>query len=42
MYHTTGFTKDEIIHLCPLIYANEEDCYIDPWPRLSVFISQLL
>jgi len=32
MYHTTGFTKDEIIDLCALIYANEEDCDIDPWP----------
>ena len=32
MYHTTGFTKDEIIDLCALIYANEENCDIDPWP----------
>ena len=32
MYHTTGFTKDEITGLCALIYANEEDCVIDPWP----------
>ncbi len=32
MYHTTGFTKDEIVDLCALIYANEEDCDIDPWP----------
>ena len=32
MYHTTGFTKDEIIGLCALIYANEEDCDMDPWP----------
>jgi hypothetical protein len=32
MYHTTGFTKDEIIDLCALIYASEENCDIDPWP----------
>ena len=32
MYHTTGFTKDEIIDLCALVYANEENCDIDPWP----------
>jgi hypothetical protein len=32
MYHTTGLTKDEIIDLCALIYASEEDCDIDPWP----------
>ncbi len=32
MYHTTGFSKDEIIDLCALIYANEENCDIDPWP----------
>ena len=32
MYHTTGFTEDEIVNLCALIYANEEDCDIDPWP----------
>jgi len=32
MYHTTGFAKDEIIDLCALVYANEEDCDIDPWP----------
>jgi len=32
VYHTTGFAKDEIIDLCALIYANEEDCDIDPWP----------
>jgi hypothetical protein len=32
MYHTIGFTEDEIIDLCALIYANEEDCDIDPWP----------
>jgi hypothetical protein len=32
MYHTTGFSKDEIIDLCALIYADEENCDIDPWP----------
>ena len=32
MYHTTGFAKDEIVDLCALIYANEENCDIDPWP----------
>lgn len=32
MYHTTGFSKDEIIDLCVLIYENEENCDIDPWP----------
>ena len=32
MYHTTGFTKDEITDLCALVYANEENCDIDPWP----------
>ena len=25
MYHTTGFAKDEIIDLCALVYANEEN-----------------
>ena len=33
MYHTTGFSKDEIIDLCALVYANEEHCDIEPWPR---------
>ncbi len=32
MYHTTGFANDEIIDLCALVYANEENCDIDPWP----------
>jgi hypothetical protein len=32
MYHTTGFAKDEIIDLCTLIYENEKNCDIDPWP----------
>jgi hypothetical protein len=32
MYHTTGFTEDEIIELCALVYANEGNCDIDPWP----------
>jgi hypothetical protein len=32
MYHTTGFAKDEIIDLCALVYANEENCDIEPWP----------
>ena len=32
MYHTTGFAEDEIIDLCALVYANEENCDIDPWP----------
>jgi hypothetical protein len=42
MYHTTGFSKDEIVDLCALIYADEENCGIDPWPPSSVFISQWL
>ena len=25
MYHTTGFAEDEIIDLCALVYANEEN-----------------
>ena len=33
MYRTTGFSKDEIIDLCALVYANEEHCDIEPWPR---------
>ena len=33
MYHTTGFAKDEIIDLCALVYANEENSDTDPWPR---------
>ena len=32
MYATTGFTEDEIIDLCALIHANEENCDIDLWP----------
>lgn len=32
MYHTTGFTEDEIIDLCALVHAHEENCDIDPWP----------
>ena len=32
MSHTTGFAQDEIIDLCALIHANEENCDIDPWP----------
>lgn len=32
MYATTGLTDDEITNLCALIYANEENCDIDPWP----------
>jgi hypothetical protein len=32
MYHTTGFSKDEILDLCALLYANEENYDIDPWP----------
>ena len=32
MYHTTGFTEDEIIDLCALVHANEKNCDLDPWP----------
>jgi hypothetical protein len=32
MYHTTGFSEDEIVDLCALICASEENCVIDPWP----------
>jgi hypothetical protein len=32
MYATTGLAEDEIIDLCALIYASEENCEIDPWP----------
>ena len=33
MYHTSGPAKDEIIDLCALVYANEENSDTDPWPR---------
>ena len=32
MYATTGFTEDEIIDLCALIHAGEQNCDIDQWP----------
>ena len=40
MDHTTGFAEDEIIDLCALVYANEEDCDIDPWPPSLGLTSQ--
>ncbi len=43
MYHTTGFTKDKIIDLCALIYANEENYDIDPWlPSLGLYKSVVI
>ena len=40
MYHTTGFTKDEIIDLCALIHAAEGNCDIKRWPpSLGLFKS---
>ena len=43
MYAITGLTKDEIIDLCALIYANEEDCDIEPWPpSLGLFKSVVI
>jgi hypothetical protein len=43
IYHTTGFAKDEIIDLCALVYANEENCDIDPWPpSLGLYKSMVI
>lgn len=43
MYHTTGFSKDEIIDLCALINAAEDNCGIKPWPpSLGLFKSVLI
>jgi hypothetical protein len=43
MYHTTGFSKDEIVDLCALIYADEENCDIDPWtPSLGLYKSVVI
>lgn len=40
MYATTGFIPDEITDLCALIYANEGNCGIKPWPpSLGLFKS---
>src|SRR5437016_11678884 len=40
MYHTTGFTKDQIVELCALIYAakSEESAVVWP-PVLGLFKS---
>jgi hypothetical protein len=39
----SGFSKDEITDLCALIYANEENCDIDPWPpSLSLYKSVVI
>ena len=43
MYATTGFSEDEIIELCALIYADEENYDIDPWPpSLGLFKSVVI
>ena len=42
MYHTTGFAKDEIIDLCALVYANEENSDTIRGHGPSVFTSQWL
>ena len=43
MYATTGFSKDEITDLCALIYTNEENCEIEPWPlSLGLFKSVVI
>ena len=39
MYHTTGFAKDEIIDLCALVYANEENSDTD---RVRLFKRQVI
>ena len=43
MYHTTGFTKDEIMDLCELILAAEKNCDIELWPpMLGLFHSVVI
>ncbi len=43
MYYTTGFTEDEIIDLCALVYAPEPKCDVDPWPpSLGLFKSVVI
>ena len=34
MYHTTGFTKDEIVGLCVMIHAAEPEPGINHWPPI--------
>jgi hypothetical protein len=34
MYHTTGFTKDEIIDLCVMVRSAELEPGINHWPPI--------
>jgi hypothetical protein len=34
MYHTTGFTKDDIVDLCVMIHAAEPKPGINHWPPI--------
>jgi hypothetical protein len=34
MYHTTGFTKGEIVDLCVMIHAAEPEPGINHWPPI--------
>ena len=34
MYHTTGFTKDDIVDLCVIIHAAEPKPGINHWPPI--------
>ena len=34
MYHTTGFSKDEIVDLCVMIHAAESEPGINGWPPI--------
>ncbi len=34
MYHTTGFSKDDIIELCALVHAECADAPRNPWPPI--------
>ena len=34
MYHTTGFSKDEIIDLCAMVSATEPEPGINHWPPI--------
>jgi hypothetical protein len=34
MYHTTGFTKDEIVDLCAMIYSADLEPGINHWPPI--------
>jgi hypothetical protein len=40
MYHTTGFSHDEVVDLCVIINSNESDSNASKWPRcLGLFKS---